>query len=260
MLRIRVLTAVIGIPLVGLCLYFGGLLFQGLLLAAAIIGLVEFARFLGPKAQYEYLFGAGLSFLLLTYGELSDTKMAIWMAAQLLYFLIRNTLVSHKPFAAAENILGMLYVAVPFSFVWLVRDQFGLWWSLYGLLITWATDTFAFFGGIRFGRTKLAPTISPNKSVEGAICGCIAGTAAGCGLALRLGQPLQFALLASFLLSIFGQLGDLSESALKREKSVKDSGSILPGHGGILDRCDSLGFVMPVLYIILTTLQIPTGP
>ncbi|KLU40577.1 MAG: hypothetical protein AA931_03150 [Peptococcaceae bacterium 1109] len=260
MLRVRILTAVFGIPLLGICLYYGGLLLQGLILAAVIVGLVEFSRLLGPKVQYEYLFAAGLSFVLLTYGELSDTKIAIWLFVQLFYFLVRNTVFAHKPFAAAENILGALYVAVPFSFMWLVRDHFGLWWSVYGLAITWATDTFAYFGGMRFGKTKLAPTISPNKSVEGAISGCVAGTVCGGGLALWLGQPLGFAVVVSFLLSIAGQLGDLSESALKREKSVKDTGSILPGHGGILDRCDSLAFVMPLLYIILTVINVPTGP
>jgi len=245
---------------VGICLYYGGLVFQALILAAVVIGLVEFARLLGPQVQFEYLFGAGLSFLLLSYGELSDTKIAIWLFVQLFYFMVRNTLTTHKPFAAAENILGVLYVAVPFSFVWLVRDHYGLWWTLYGLLVTWMTDTFAYFGGMLFGRTKLAPTISPKKSVEGAISGSLAGTVAGSGLAVWLGQPLGWALGVSFLLTIAGQLGDLSESALKRERSVKDSGSILPGHGGILDRCDSLAFVMPLLYITLTVLQHPPGP
>jgi len=260
MLRTRVLTAVLAIPVVGICLWHGGILLQALIFAAAVIGLVEFARLLGPNAQYEYLFGAGLSFVLATYGELGDVKIAIWLFAQLLYFLVRNTFSTRKPLAAAENILGVLYVAVPLSFIWLVRSEFGLAWCVYGLMVTWATVTAAYFGGMSFGKTKLAPNISPKKSVEGAISGCIAGTACGGGFALWLGQPLGFALAVSLLLSIAGQLGDLCESALKREKSVKDSGAILPGHGGILDRVDSLAFVMPLLYIILSLMLIPAGP
>lgn len=259
MLHKRLLTAIVGIPIVGICLYKGGFALQALIFAAVLVGLIEFARLVGPNAKHDYLFVAGLSFVLLSYGKLNTTNLMIWLFVQVLYFLIRTTFSTQKPFAAAENILGVLYVAVPFSFIWLLRSEYGFGWIVYGLLVTWATDTAAYFGGRKFGRRKLAPTISPNKSVEGALWGGAAGTVLGGFYALWLGQPLLAAFVMSLVLSAAGQVGDLCESALKREKSVKDTGSILPGHGGILDRVDSLAFVLPLLYIFLTAMNTPSG-
>lgn len=259
MLQKRILTAVVGIPIVGVCLYLGGFALQALIFAAVVVGLVEFARLIGPQVKRDYLFAAGLSFILLSYGKLSTSNLMIWLFVHMLYFLIRTTFSSKKPFAAAENILGVFYVAVPFSFMWLLRNEYGFGWIVYGILVTWVTDTAAYFGGRKYGRRKLAPAISPNKSVEGAIWGGAAGMVLGGIYALWLGQPLWAALLMSLVLSAAGQIGDLCESALKREKSVKDTGSILPGHGGILDRVDSLAFVLPLLYIFLTVMNAPSG-
>lgn len=257
MLRARIVTAVLGIPLIGICVYFGGVWLKTLIVVAVILGLIEYSRFLGRNAMPDYLFSAGLSFVFVSYGKLSGTDLMIWLFAQVFYFLVRTTLTTQKPIAAAENMLGVFYVAVPFSFIWLLRTDFGLGWVVYGLVVTWVTDTAAYFFGMRFGKTKLAPTISPKKSVEGAVAGGIAGTVFGGGVALWLGVSPWLAFPMSLILSAAGQMGDLSESALKREKSVKDSGSILPGHGGILDRFDSLAFILPLLYIILTHVNSP---
>ncbi len=108
---------------------------------------------------------------------------------------------------------------------------------------------------MKYGKHKLAPTISPKKSIEGAIGGLGVATLGGIIFALIAGESVVFVTLLSIVLSIFGQIGDLVESGMKRARTVKDSGSILPGHGGILDRFDSLVFVLPVLYFALTFLK-----
>jgi phosphatidate cytidylyltransferase len=126
---------------------------------------------------------------------------------------------------------------------------------LFPLVLTWASDTAAYFGGRTFGRRKLIPSVSPGKTVEGAVWGVAGTVLAGAvygHLVLHswIGLPIGmlFGVLAGLLISPVAQLGDLAESLLKREAGVKDSGTLLPGHGGLLDRFDSLFFTIPVTY------------
>jgi phosphatidate cytidylyltransferase len=122
------------------------------------------------------------------------------------------------------------------------------------IIATWANDSAAYFVGSVFGRHKLAPSISPKKSVEGSLAGLFASGLTGLIIALIWVKSILLFLLLGFVIGIAGQIGDLFESILKRDLGVKDSGSIMPGHGGVLDRFDSLMFAAPVLYYILTYL------
>ena len=115
-------------------------------------------------------------------------------------------------------------------------------WSLFVLLVTWVTDVGAYIGGTKFGKHRLAPKISPGKSWEGALCGALAAAVTGGAMARALGLPVTFAVVGGGFLGILAELGDLLESSLKRFGSVKDSGRVMPGHGGVLDRFDSLLF------------------
>lgn len=254
MLAQRILTAVVGIPIVLAALYYGGLFWLIVVSLLVLGGLLEFARLGGPRAYLDYLLLSGLSFLLLTYSGINGTKLLIWLVVQLFYYLLRASFGGMYNFAAAFNILGVLYVALPLSFLWNVRATFGLAWTVFGLLTTWATDTGAYFGGTRYGRRKLSPKISPNKSVEGALFGCLTALIFGLVFALVTQKPFFSVGGLALFLSVVAQLGDLVQSALKREQAVKDTGRLLPGHGGILDRFDSLGFVFPMLYILLNLL------
>ncbi len=254
MLAQRILTALVGIPIVLVALYYGGFFWLIVVSCLILVGLLEFARLSGGGAYLDYLLLAGLSFLVVTYSGINGTKLLIWLVAQLFYYLLRASFGGMCNFAAAFNILGVLYVALPLSFLWNVRAVFGLSWTVFGLLTTWVTDTGAYFGGTHCGRRQLAPTISPNKSVEGALFGSAAALVFGFIFAQVTHKPAFSVSGLALLLSILAQLGDLVESALKREQAVKDTGRLLPGHGGILDRFDSLGFVFPALYIILNLL------
>lgn len=128
-----------------------------------------------------------------------------------------------------------------------------VWVILYALLIVWITDSGAYLIGRKLGRHKLAPHVSPNKTWEGSIGGSLVSVIV-VGLYLAF-SPVKFAyglpimLLLTVVLSVGGQIGDLIESAFKRHYGVKDSGKILPGHGGILDRFDSLLFVLPLMHL-----------
>lgn len=246
------MTAVLGIPLLLLVMYFGEIYLKIFLALLVLIGLFEFSRFFQPTIYWDYLLAAGLSFLILAYTGLHDSHFILWFYLQLFYYLLRVVLSGHKLFEQSWHLLAVFYVVGFFSFIWLTRVEFGFKWLFFGILITWVTDTGAFYTGMHYGNRKLAPSISPNKTIEGAIGGLVCAVLAGLIFAgLNRYKLLPIGCLALFL-SFMGQIGDLVESAIKRERQVKDSGTLLPGHGGILDRFDSLLFVAPSLYFVLS--------
>jgi phosphatidate cytidylyltransferase len=151
---------------------------------------------------------------------------------------------------AGVTTLGAAYVGGLLAFAILLRQgPAGPTRVLAAALITWAGDVAAFYGGRAFGRRRLAPRISPGKTVEGAVVGLIASALAGAagGPWFWPGDLLRGAAAAT-LVGLAGQVGDLAESLLKRSLGAKDSGRLIPGHGGVLDRIDSLLFALPALY------------
>lgn len=147
-----------------------------------------------------------------------------------------------------------LMIGIMFNAVIKIRF-IGLYEVIYCLLIATVTDSFALFGGKMFGKTKLCKEISPNKTIEGSIVGTIFGTIAGTTFYMLLigNRSIWIIALLTFMLSIFGQFGDLFFSSIKREYKIKDFSNLIPGHGGILDRLDSLLFIILgyLLYILI---------
>ena len=156
-------------------------------------------------------------------------------------------------------ILGPFYIGFLLGHGLVMRDlsgdagDFGRSWLLFALLVVFACDTGAFAVGRLVGRHRMAPRLSPNKTWEGAAGGLAAsvGAALLVGLAFDLAVPLWQQALIGAVASVAAQVGDLFESALKRAANVKDSGSIMPGHGGILDRMDSILFALPAVFYML---------
>ena len=145
----------------------------------------------------------------------------------------------------------MLYVGLLLShLVWLRDLDFGREWVLFALFVTFASDTAAYFIGRRWGRDPLAPDISPGKTWQGAVAGVIAAIVMGLLLLNLFELPLNYgqAVLLALAVSVFGQLGDLVESLFKRNMNTKDLGDSMPGHGGFLDRLDSVIFAGIVVY------------
>lgn len=152
---------------------------------------------------------------------------------------------------AAFFLFGAMYVGIGFYYLIETRMA-GVEFVVYALLVIWSTDSGAYFVGRKLGKNKLWPEISPNKTVEGFFGGIV--TAVVIAIIFNLFFPVASSLIilivVTIIASIVGQIGDLVESALKRHYDVKDSGTILPGHGGILDRFDSLLFVLPLLHFL----------
>lgn len=152
---------------------------------------------------------------------------------------------------AAFPVLVSLYVGFGFQNFTLARTA-GFPVLMFALLVVWSTDIGAYLCGMSFGKNKLAPHISPNKTIEGSVGGILSAmVVAGIYLIFwPIGYSIPVMLLLTAIFSIVGQMGDLVQSAYKRHYGVKDSGNILPGHGGILDRFDSLLFVFPLMHLV----------
>jgi len=159
----------------------------------------------------------------------------------------------HVPATAAATLFPVLYLGLPLGMVVMIRDGWGREVLLLVLLVVWVSDTAQFYTGTLLGRHRLAPGISPKKSIEGAVGGVVAGIGVMVGLGRLwlpgIGAPLLAAIGAGLV--ALGIAGDLFESLLKRSANVKDSSGLIPGHGGVLDRIDALLFVVPGFYLVL---------
>lgn len=254
----RVITAVIALIIFLPLLYLGGLPFD---ILVTLMGIVAMSEFLIMKKKLLVSFEAIISFLLMLSILLPVFWAGFWTQDTLggsFYMLalvmLVYTVISKNRFSfddAGVLLLGGLYAGLGFRFMMLARAE-SLWMMLYALLIVWITDSGAYLIGRKIGKNKLAPHISPNKTWEGSIGGSLSAVVI-VGAYLYFVQaafPYSFStmLLWTLVFSVGGQLGDLIESAFKRHYGVKDSGKILPGHGGILDRFDSLLFVLPLMH------------
>lgn len=235
----------------------GGWLFTALLILLAIIGFTEYARMNGVKWSHpSALLGyAGVLMFIVPWDKWGVTMPSditvMWMLAFLLLAITVVTKNKTNIDGAALMLLGALYVGFGFAAMIDVRDiaSSGLFWTFLSFTCTVASDTGAYFTGRAVGRTKLWPSISPNKTVEGALGGVAASLVAAAVFALSAPETIGLpqALLIGALAAVAGQFGDLIQSAYKRVRDIKDTGALLPGHGGVLDRFDSWLIVFPLL-------------
>lgn len=259
MLRQRVLTAIIGLPLLIAIIWFGEPWFTLLIAAMAMLGSLEFYRMAShSKIQPITYFGVAWVLLLVLsphcpYTTTTPLLITSAIVIPLIWLLFRSP--REQAFNNwAWTIAGILYIGWMLSYWIDLRSlEAGKEWVFWAMFTTFASDTCAFFSGRAWGKHSLASAISPGKTWEGAIGGLLAGITASLILSASFSLPLsywQMALLGG-VISIFAQLGDLVESLLKRNTGTKDSGKLVPGHGGILDRTDSLIFTGVVVYYCL---------
>ena len=249
----RVITALLLVPFgVFAVLYADWRVFLATVILAAILCFREFARITGAFAPLGYVAGI----LLLVAPPREASLIAILTSLAAMALSLAATDMAAGCARAGALAMGVLYIFGSWKTAILLREV-SQHWLMFALLVNWVGDTGAYYVGRRFGKHKLAPIVSPGKSWEGAAASAVTGTVLG---AIYLpwaipGLSIPVACLIALVTNAAGQVGDLAESALKRGAGVKDSGSILPGHGGILDRMDSTLFAVPILYTLVSLLN-----
>lgn len=261
----RILTAIVGIPIVVGAVRLGGMYFAGLVLFLIVVGWQELKMIISKLgvnigsplpvvALYLVAWFYGIDYM-----PMMITVFFLGLFLQGLYNYKNEDWLPE----VAYCFWGIVYVGLMLTHLLFLRQLhadtlintfFGmlskgevyLWLVLLG---TWASDTFAYFFGVRFGKRKLFPAVSPKKSWEGAIAGFIGAALSVAILGTGVfSLPLYLTIPMGLIVALFAPLGDLVESLLKRTVCVKDSGNIFPGHGGVLDRLDSLIFAVPLVY------------
>ena len=291
LLIVRIISGIIGIIIAAIVIQLGGMPFAIFAMLLSLIGWHEYVMMMKNKGiDPTYISGVLSLLLMLCCAWLGNIEelLAVLTLGMLLIFLM--TVILHgtvRPIDACASIAGVLYIGLPFSHLILLRfidDEkiqtpidsvttimnnglpiesaidtlmsfnfdvgSALIWILF--ICTWSSDTFAYFVGTAIGSHKLASSISPNKTIEGFL-GSIVGTTA---MAILIGNvifnfPFVEMAILGLILSIVATLGDLVESVMKRFTGVKDSGILLPGHGGMLDRFDSIFYTAPVFYYFI---------
>ena len=286
-LILRIITGIVGIIIAAVIIQFGGLPFAVFAALLALIGWHEYSSaFSHAGISTAYIFGAMTVLLILCcayFGNIEEV-LAV-MTLGMLAILLLTVFLGMSPVDAGVSIAGVFYIGLPFAHLILLRflteerNPFeslhdvqkifadgvqnlditqilsnlnfdtgcALIWILF--TCTWASDTFAYFVGSAFGSHKLASSISPKKTVEGFLGSIFGTTLTGILIGHFLfGFSLIYMAGAGFLLAIVATLGDLVESVIKRFAGIKDSGFIIPGHGGVLDRFDSIFFTAPIFY------------
>ena len=265
----RILTGLVGVPIIVWLLHSGGMLFNAAIFVLAAIGWLEFYNMAKNKGYNVFYFSSGIMTLVLV-GSLMYLDDSIYTLYSLPLFLVVTIIAilleglhKHCKGHLVENVglsvMAVLYIGILFFHFGLLRQlpfepvvigSFVLeggecfFWLI--MLGTWASDTFAYFVGRKFGKHKMCPSVSPNKTWEGFVGGLIISTIVSTLFYHFLvgEESILLLILITILLSIIGALGDLVFSSIKRHFGIKDYGNIMPGHGGVLDRLDSILFVV----------------
>lgn len=279
----RILTAAVAVPILYAIFRMGGVIYLLFIMALILIGQLEFQKLLRSR-NYPEQKVSGIVFSLLlalsAYLGYFYFMMAFTGALVLvLVFELRKAREGEKVVRAGITLFGITYLGWLLGHAVLLRNigdikpvaEFalnaqglkdpGFFFIFFTVACTFLNDTGAYFTGLRLGKRKLAPDISPGKTVEGTIGGIIACILTGIIVNYGFGSPLNsdWTILFSLLIAVSAVFGDLVESAIKRGAGIKDTGDIVPGHGGVLDRFDSLIFVFPVSYYFVLVYYISKG-
>lgn len=261
----RLISGVILLAALFFILYTGGNLLFFVCATLSICGLIElFQVFKLANSRIAYIGYLLTIFYYIMIIYYRSTGILLFLIV-LLLLLLTFYVFSYPKFSIKQVSMiffGIIYVAVTFSFIYLIRTRsnYGIYFVWLIFISSWGSDTFAYCVGMLFGRHKLSPILSPNKTIEGAFGGILGSILLGSLytyiMFYKINSSIQFSCLrvgfACGIGSIISMIGDLTASAIKRDYKVKDFGNVIPGHGGILDRFDSVIFTAPALYFILS--------
>ena len=268
-MKTRVISGIILFLIAFASILLGSVVLAGVLVTISFIAYYELSKVIGlhggeKKVGILELIGyiSIAVYYVLVYLENSERFFTVWMILSLL--LMAAAYVFTFPRYKAGLFMGaffsVIYAPVMFSYIYLTRcKEDGFWLVWFVFICAWVSDTCAYFVGVKFGKHKLAPVLSPKKSIEGSVGG-IVGTAIFSilyGLVLMYvtnmaASDLWICAVIGAVGSVFSQIGDLVASGIKRHYEVKDYGNLIPGHGGIMDRFDSVIVTAPLIYFLIT--------
>ena len=258
-LAVRVIAAVVFVPIIFACIYFGNWALTGLAAFLSAVGIFEYARAVNKRLEHPINYALVIICALFIVGVMKwhyEYALSALLVVFIVIFIAEIFASYHDVKRAIATVFGMVYIPVIFglfqAFEAIPNGKVYIWMLF---VIAFLTDTFAYFVGRFLGRHKLAPAISPKKTIEGSIGGIVFAVAGMIAYGVVLQQvfhmtlPVISLIVVAVLASVAGQCGDLAASMIKRHCDVKDFGKIIPGHGGILDRFDSILFVLPIVYV-----------
>ena len=254
-MKTRVITAVVALIVFLPLLFLGGDYFKFTTYALGVMAMYEIVRMTFKETNIVILtLSSTVGALLFLHKDISNLLQYALVYLILIAMLATIVYTGHKIKIVEIGVIIFVtaYIFVGFYCLFMLRN-FSLSHVAYLLLTIWFTDSFAYFGGMKFGKNKLSPKISPNKSIEGSVIGSLSSIVIAVLFfnITSIFSNLLIAIIVTLIVSVIGQFGDLIESAYKREYQVKDSSNLLPGHGGIFDRFDSVILSAPCLIILL---------
>lgn len=261
----RVISGAVLVVILAITLYFGGIVTCSLMALVSLVGNMELLRVYGvnKKTPGIVCYLATVLYYIAIYLDRMDIivpMMVVYLLVMLAVYVLTFPTYSDKQIMAA--FMDFFYVSVMLSFVYLIRNmEHGLVLVLLIFVSSWINDTCAYFVGRALGKHKMAPVLSPKKSIEGLIGGIVGAGVFGAVFGILFDKYVDTMNYAPLLFAVVGAvgalpavIGDLAASAIKRNNDIKDYGKLIPGHGGILDRFDSIIFTAPIIYYLLVYL------
>lgn len=262
MFKTRLISGIILVAAALLTICSGGLILFATLLGISLIGMQELYKAMGVRQdKFNLLEAAGFLgiigyYALILFGQVAYGELALIGTLVLIMFVYVFTYPKYNAGQIAAAFLGVIYVGVMLAYIYQTRmlgpEGKYLVWLIF--ICSWGCDTCAYCVGMLIGKHKMAPVLSPKKSVEGAVGGVIGAALIGAIYAAVIGSDMVAYAIICAAGALISMVGDLAASAIKRNQGIKDYGTLIPGHGGIMDRFDSVIFTAPVIYFLSTVL------
>lgn len=264
-MAIRIISSIIGLPILIGLVFFGGIGLKIAILIASLIGMYEFFKAFSQKNVLLHSIGYCFACVYIIFINQIINKsnyfnifVSVFIIILLIYSVVFHT--QTNAFESMTTFFGFFYICFLISHIYLIREYtYGNLFVWLAFISAWGCDTGAYFTGVTIGKHKLIPALSPKKTIEGSVGGVVVATILAFlyGLVIKRYFVLEdvnivlLCVLTGAIGSILAQIGDLAASAMKRYTKIKDFGNLIPGHGGIIDRFDSVLLTAPVVYYIM---------
>lgn len=261
-MAIRIISGVVGFPILLAIVLLGGIWLKLGVLFISLVGIYEFYKAVSKEIKPIHFIGFLIEIVYIFFIDVQISEKTRFVLLIFIILILIMSVFMHSKINindAAVTLFGFFYIGFLLSNVLLIKNSiYGDYLVWLAFICAWCCDTGAYFTGVMFGKHKMAPVLSPHKTIEGAIGGVVCTALLSFGYGFIISKYLNvgdtniaiICAIIGLIGSMFSQLGDLTASSIKRYTGIKDFGKIMPGHGGVLDRFDSVIFTSPIVYIL----------